>query len=818
MKTPLLLLVSALLLCSAALTHAITVDAAQNAAVRSHQPATNYNGATAGAFAPFNQNPSDTPGGLYLTYFNLAGYAGKVVEGDATINMAPLWSEGGYTFNYSSHAVLSNWNEGTVTWDNFIGTTGAAYLAVVGPEMDVQGVTEANDWVNGQPHQWVISNSVIQGWLDNPAQNFGVAILGTGNSFFPSRTYWSASVRPKLEFTLSTSNQPPATPVNQAPTNGAYALPLSPLLRASAYSDPDGHPQAAGWWQLSTDSDFSLVKWESGESSTALTNLTVPASVLTYGTRYFWRVKYRDSDGDASRWSDWSTPTFFDTQLNLIAPVRVVESHSAMIIPGKYGEANPFTFANSNYNGRTDAIFNAINPTTNDAPAGLLMYWFDLSVFKNYAGLAVGGNAELQVSSAYIDESYPSTFDLRALLLPWNETNVTWNNYVGSPWSAWDSVAVGPVLATIVVDAQNSTFTWAVPTNIIQAWLDAPAGNLGLALVPQGTANAQMKTRRTAPPPTLIFDLATTNATTPATPNNIAPVNGTTGLGLMPTLIGSAFSGGSSAQGASQWQIAEDAAMTAIAWDSGAATAATTSISVPSNTLAYTSRYYWRVRYINLEGGKSGWSTPTWFDTAAVGGQFTKRAIKTSMIRYELPDNNWNGVNDAVFNPLNPATNGVPGGVLLAQFDLGPLAGLEVTGPAELRFMLQFTEGAGFLVDARDCHEPWSETNVTWANFVGLANPGNLWSNLGPVQSSATLPADNFPTSCVWTIDTALVQAWIDTPLANRGVALVPQLYCNAQFFSRKNVGFAPTLNFEAVPEPALALLLPLALLLGRRR
>ena len=104
-------------------------------------------------------------------------------------------------------------------------------------------------------------------------------------------------------------NQRPQTPTNQSPADGATDVALSPTLTADAFSDPDGDEHSNSQWQVDIAThDFSTPVFDSGADSTNLTSITV--SGLSPNTYYKWRVRYQDSFG---YWSEYSNPTVFST-------------------------------------------------------------------------------------------------------------------------------------------------------------------------------------------------------------------------------------------------------------------------------------------------------------------------------------------------------------------------------------------------------------------------------------------------------------------------------------------------------------------------
>lgn len=103
---------------------------------------------------------------------------------------------------------------------------------------------------------------------------------------------------------LGSGNSPPTAPVPVSPADGAVDVSLTPVLMTQAFSDPDtGDTHAAAEWDLSSSPDFSsTVLYEN--TADRLTDMTVPAMALEPGRTYYWRVRFTDSSGQVSGWSD----------------------------------------------------------------------------------------------------------------------------------------------------------------------------------------------------------------------------------------------------------------------------------------------------------------------------------------------------------------------------------------------------------------------------------------------------------------------------------------------------------------------------------
>ena len=105
-------------------------------------------------------------------------------------------------------------------------------------------------------------------------------------------------------------NEPPNTPVNLSPANGAINQSPTLMLQSSAFSDPDiNDSQAASQWLIRRSAD-SVIVYNSGTDTVDKTNLAAALGILDYGTAYNWQVRHQDNHGV---WSVYSTATMFST-------------------------------------------------------------------------------------------------------------------------------------------------------------------------------------------------------------------------------------------------------------------------------------------------------------------------------------------------------------------------------------------------------------------------------------------------------------------------------------------------------------------------
>jgi PKD repeat protein len=214
-----------------------------------------------------------------------------------------------------------------------------------------------------------------------------VGLLGYGRTYYWHVKYqddtgaWSAWSA-ETSFTL-VGNSAPSSPRNIEPLDvtGALAVSLTPVLKASDFSDPDisvyvalTDSHAASQWQVTATAgnySDSVCAWDSGIASPT-TSATVPAGKLAAGTKYYWHVRYRDSQNS---WSGYSSETSFTTK-SLTAPTASFSADKTEVTAG----AEFITF------------------TDNSTPAGEITAWswdFGDGTTENWTTLTRPSNGEV---------------------------------------------------------------------------------------------------------------------------------------------------------------------------------------------------------------------------------------------------------------------------------------------------------------------------------------------------------------------------------------------------------------------------------------
>lgn len=116
---------------------------------------------------------------------------------------------------------------------------------------------------------------------------------------------------------VPTENHAPNTPENTTPAPGATGISPSPVLKSSAFSDPDeGDHHVSSQWLVKLASTGEVVI-DSGTDKDNLVSLAIED--LLPATQYKWQVRYRD---DRGLWSEYSAETAFTTLDNGPAPLQ----------------------------------------------------------------------------------------------------------------------------------------------------------------------------------------------------------------------------------------------------------------------------------------------------------------------------------------------------------------------------------------------------------------------------------------------------------------------------------------------------------------
>ena len=200
-------------------------------------------------------------------------------------------------------------------------------MAYIGNTAENQSFGPAVDFFNGTGSQTtftlsrpVASYAQIQVIVENVPQNPSDAFSVSGNSLNftsapPSGTnniyvYYVSSISQAFYPAPGTTQNLAlvVTPTNISPANGSVNV-IPSTLTASTFYDLYSYTFANTQWQVATDQAFTSIVVNSGDT-TASTSYALSIGSFSTSTVYYWRVRYKNSNGD---YSAWSTPFMFTT-------------------------------------------------------------------------------------------------------------------------------------------------------------------------------------------------------------------------------------------------------------------------------------------------------------------------------------------------------------------------------------------------------------------------------------------------------------------------------------------------------------------------
>lgn len=137
---------------------------------------------------------------------------------------------------------------------------------------------------------------------------------------------------------------------------------------------------------------------------------------------------------------------------------------------------------------------------------------FDLTP---YAGMTVVGPVTLQLfTSTVFPQTSPRVESVHAVLIGWNASTMTYNNFSPLGPGVHGGSDVGAALDTrsFVLDGSNPSryLTWTIPASLVQQWINTPSSNNGFLLNNQITTNTfdvQFNSSQGMNPPRLTFQV-----------------------------------------------------------------------------------------------------------------------------------------------------------------------------------------------------------------------------------------------------------------------------------------------------------------------
>lgn len=239
-------------------------------------------------------------------------------------------------------------------------------------------------------------------------------------------------------------------PVNVSPASGATnqgANFTKITLTGNSYLSIGGYAMAAAQWQVSTASDFASTVISTGDvAGTSVSYEFDPAGTLSVSTTYYWRVRYKDSNGT---YSEWSNGTTFVTASSF--EVILGSSYQGGIYIGKMGVSSDSTeniygiLLAPKASGQSGSTLQW--KTTLTSTSGTTSFtdgWTNTANMANATHPAANYTAGLTIST-YDDWYLPAKDELNLVwvnraYLPSNETNDAsnyWTSNENSSTDAW---------------------------------------------------------------------------------------------------------------------------------------------------------------------------------------------------------------------------------------------------------------------------------------------------------------------------------------------------------------------------------------------
>lgn len=107
------------------------------------------------------------------------------------------------------------------------------------------------------------------------------------------------------------------TPINIYPLDMDNDVIETPELIGSTFYSLYGMSMSASQWQIAIDVEFNTIVLDTGDIVGDHTSFILTPGVLSTDTTYYWRVRYKDLQGE---YSNWSIPTTFHTESTFSVP------------------------------------------------------------------------------------------------------------------------------------------------------------------------------------------------------------------------------------------------------------------------------------------------------------------------------------------------------------------------------------------------------------------------------------------------------------------------------------------------------------------
>lgn len=208
------------------------------------------------------------------------------------------------------------------------GGEGGGSVSLNGPTIVTQGTTNAYTITDYNAFS-VYTTSTSVGTFTRTGDTISLVVPNPANATQVVLTVTRDGV-PET-FVVAVGDQSVATPSITYPSEGQVAVEAAPTLSGTVFSTvPVGQDtHQSSQWQVSTNSGFTNIIFDSGTTTTNKTSVQVPTGVLSLGTQYFARVKYTGAIIGDSAWS--ATRTFTTANQSVITPTVMVTGGPANV-------------------------------------------------------------------------------------------------------------------------------------------------------------------------------------------------------------------------------------------------------------------------------------------------------------------------------------------------------------------------------------------------------------------------------------------------------------------------------------------------------
>lgn len=263
----------------------------------------------------------------FLAYEQTSGNTATTVNGKLRIaeggTKSGTASDARDALNMASASDLGQINGIAVRPDRALVAGDFAPIGVVASEAHVQGPSAV---AVGQTSTFTITNYDISVAYDVRPIRGEASVVGDTITYKAPATLGSAGFYINgRAVNLTLSQSPVKRPVLTSPVNGSIVKLSAPVMTGDAFSSITvGDVHKSSRWQVSTDALFNNIIFDSGESTTSLTSVSIVANpALVEGTNYYGRVRY--TGNDSTKPSPWSVINTFSASQGL------PEAETAMI-------------------------------------------------------------------------------------------------------------------------------------------------------------------------------------------------------------------------------------------------------------------------------------------------------------------------------------------------------------------------------------------------------------------------------------------------------------------------------------------------------